>query len=225
MNFHLISVSSNKKTGPIAVTYSSQDTCPDSCPLKNGGGCYAEYGNVNIHWNRTTNGTYGSNWDVFCNSIKNMNSIVFRHNVAGDLPSVNGKIHHEMMKQLVKSSEGKKGFTYTHHDVSISENREIIKECNDNGFTINLSANNMSQVDEYINLGIGPVVTVLPENTEKTIITKSGNKIVVCPATYKDNVTCKSCMLCAKSNRKVVIGFPAHGTKKKSAEMVFNLGK
>lgn len=35
--------SDNRKTGPVAVTYASQTTCPKSCPLL-GKGCYAENG-------------------------------------------------------------------------------------------------------------------------------------------------------------------------------------
>jgi len=49
---------------------------------------------------------------------------------------------------------------------------------------------------------------------------EKGNKVTVCPATYKDNVTCNSCRLCQKANRSTVVGFPVHGAKKKTAELI-----
>ena len=52
---HVSPVSVNAKTGPIPVTTSSKNTCPDSCQLK-GNGCYAEVGRVNIHWQKVSNG-------------------------------------------------------------------------------------------------------------------------------------------------------------------------
>src|SRR5262245_5740287 len=41
----VIPQSQNAKTGPCAVTYVSQASCPGSCPLL-GAGCYAEGGRV-----------------------------------------------------------------------------------------------------------------------------------------------------------------------------------
>lgn len=40
-------VSENGKTGPCAVTYAPQTTCPESCPLY-ANGCYAEYGPTSL---------------------------------------------------------------------------------------------------------------------------------------------------------------------------------
>jgi hypothetical protein len=49
--------SKNGKIGregsPVSATYASiKGTCPSSCPLKDGGGCYAQYGNVALHVRR-----------------------------------------------------------------------------------------------------------------------------------------------------------------------------
>ena len=43
--------------------------------------------------------------------------------------------------------------------------------------------------------------------------TPDGRRVVVCPATYRDDVNCKSCGLCQKA-RDVIVGFPAHGARK-----------
>jgi hypothetical protein len=222
MNFHLVHVSENAKIGKISVTYTSNDSCPSTCSLK-GNGCYGEMGPISMFWKKVSDGKYGTqDFDAFCKELKTMNGLVVRLNVVGDLPHTNGYINGSMIKKMVVALKKKVPFTYTHHNMEIPENREIVKMANENGLTINLSADNMKDADTYMGYNIGPVVTTMPANCENVTFTPNGNKIVKCPAAYKDNVTCQSCMLCAKSNRKVIIGFPAHGSKKKSVEAVFN---
>jgi hypothetical protein len=41
--------------------------------------------------------------------------------------------------------------------------------------------------------------------------------VVVCPATQRDDVTCKSCKLCRVQMRGVIVGFPVHGSRKRMA--------
>ena len=91
-----------------------------------------------------------------------------------------------------------------------------IKYANDNGFTVNLSADSLDHADELKALGIGPVVVIVPADQayNHTITTKAGNKVNICPATYQDNVTCKTCQLCQHAGRSNMVGFPAHGTGK-----------
>jgi len=60
----------------------------------------------------------------------------------------------------------------------------------------------------------------LPIDQTTNTRTAKGIPVVVCPATYKDDVSCKDCMLCEKRDRKVIVGFPAHGTAKKKANRV-----
>ncbi len=122
------------------------------------------------------------------------------------------------MKDLVTASKGKAGFTYTHKNPV--ENGEIIKYANDNGFTVNLSADNLSEADEFKALNIGPVVVVLPSDQMTNLKTPAGNRVVVCPAVNRDNVTCQTCGLCQRANRDIIIGFPAHGTAKKKASNI-----
>ena len=225
MNFHLVHVSDNRKIGKISVTYTSSDSCPPTCKLKNSG-CYGESGPIALFWKKVDSNQYGtSDFNSFCNELKNMNGLMVRINSVGDLGHTNGYINTSMLEKMTSALKKKIAFTYTHHDMTIPENRAAIKKANDNGFTINLSADNLADVDQYVSYGIGPVVSVIPEKSENVMYTPGGNKIVKCPASYKENVTCQSCKLCTIANRKTVIGFPAHGTKKKAAEMVFNLGK
>jgi hypothetical protein len=220
-------VSANVKTGPIPVTMTDKTTCPNVCPLK-GSGCYAESGNVNIHWQRLGNPykgnpAYGLTWGELCDKIKALpKGQLWRHNVAGDLPSLDAvNIDPHALALLVNASKGKQGFTYTHHDPHIGINKSLIQAANNAGFTVNLSANNLEHADQLKALNIGPVVCILPIDADKVTQTPAGNTVVICPAVQSDSVTCASCGICAKPDRRVIIGFPAHGTSKRKAESVF----
>jgi len=52
------------------------------------------------------------------------------------------------------------------------------------------------------------------------VTTPAGRKVATCPATYRDDVTCASCQLCQRKDRKVIVGFPAHGMRKKAASAI-----
>tara|TARA_R110000744_G_scaffold95919_5_gene185290 strand:- start:660 stop:1034 length:375 start_codon:yes stop_codon:yes gene_type:complete len=114
----------------------------------------------------------------------------------------------------MKANKGRRGFTYTHHPMTM-RNRYIIERSNGAGFTVNLSANSIDEVDDLVSLDIGPVVVTIPEGLPRTMKTAKGRKIIQCPATYKDDVTCASCKLCAVSTRKSIVSFPFHGAKKR----------
>lgn len=222
--YHLTKVSSNSKVGPIPVSTSAESTCPPACPLREG--CYAKGGPLYIHWKKVSNGSRGVPFSEFCKEIKGLpKNQLWRHNQAGDLPGEGDKINNGQVYSLVQANKGKRGFTYTHKPVKDSpyaeENVEVIKFCNDNGFTVNLSANNLDEVDEYMALDIGPVVTVLPENSPKNFTTKGGNKVVVCPAQLNDKTSCNTCQLCQKKDRDYAIGFRSHGNRKRKVEEVY----
>lgn len=224
-NVALTMVSGNVKTGPIPTSMTSAATCPTACPLAGKNGCYAENGHVAIHWRKVTNGECGLVWEAFCNAVKGIaKNSIWRHNVAGDLPGDKREIDAIALAQLVKANKGRKGFTYTHYNPAIGANDKAIKEANNNGFTVNLSANNLSHADELIKAHCGPVVTLLDISVQGNvkINTPDNNVVVVCPATYSDDVTCASCGLCQIASRKVIVGFPVHGVQKKKAGVIAN---
>lgn len=216
-NLSLTPISHNIKTGPIPVSTSSKSTCPDACPFKSGG-CYAQGGPLNIHWNKITDGTRGTDFAGFLAAVKKIRrGQLWRHNQAGDLAGDNNAIDTESLKALVEANRGRKGFTYTHKPMT-AENMEAVKHANENGFTVNLSANNLRHADELKALNVGPVVVVLPSDQTENTVTPNGNKVVVCPAVIRDDVTCSSCGLCQKQ-RGAIVGFPAHGTAKKKVDL------
>lgn len=231
---HVSPVSGNVKTGPIPVTTSSKNTCPDSCQLK-GNGCYAESGHINMHWQKVSKGERGLAFEYALDAIKALPSgSLVRHNQAGDLPGVDDVLLADENVRLAAALtyKRKRPFSYTHYPVlgnstAAEVNRGIIKHINNKGFVVNLSANNLEEADAMTDLGIAPVVTILSIDAGKGAITPKGRKIVTCPATYKEGVTCASCKLCAEQRllkngkERAIIGFPAHGTSKKKAEKVF----
>lgn len=224
MKYHLTQKSSNAKTGPIPVSTSSGATCPSDCPFNNSQGCYASSGPLALHWAKITRGERGVDFSEFCDSIAALpDNQLWRHNQAGDLPGNGLEINGALLGDLVKANQGKKGFTYTHYNPLVKNNAKYIKGCNDYGFTVNLSANTPTHADELAALNIAPIVTVLPANQVQNSFTPQGRKIVVCPATIKDGISCATCKLCAVKNRTTIIGFPVHGTQSKKAARVFNI--
>ncbi len=226
MNVHLTLVSTNAKTGPIPVSTSSRNTCPDTCPL-NGNGCYAQSGPLALHWRAVTDGKRGMSWDDFTDQVSRFRrGQLWRHNQAGDLPGENTRIDGMRLRSLVRANKKAKakGFTYTHKPVSIAHNAAHIALANSHGFTINLSADNLTDADTLYDLGIAPVVTLVPEDSYNAK-TPAGTKVVICPAQTHDYVTCASCGMCAIGDRDFIIGFRVHGTSKKKAANVFYRGE
>lgn len=214
------SIGGNAKTGLLTST-SSSDTCPDTCPLK-GKGCYARFGNLARVWKNVSNGTWETSLDDFLNRIRMLQSkMLWRFNQAGDLPGINLEIDNSILSQIVKANKGKRGFTYTHKPLT-ETNLAIIRSANENGFTINISKETLSEVDTIKEMGL-PVVVVLPNNTPidgliKTINTPKGNKVLICPQQINpEKVTCANCGLCANAKRSYAIGFVAHGNARKMA--------
>lgn len=237
---HLTLKSRNVKTGSIPVSTTTGETCPKACPFNhaNAGGCYAEAGHVGMFWQKVTAKKAGAKYDQFIDQIKALPTGQFwRHNQAGDLAGNGEDIDAGALQKLCDANAGKNGFTYTHYDtLKHKNNRRLVAMANKAGFIVNLSGNNTDHADKLKALGVAPVVSVLPIEYErgkgeslpeyKTRLqtlpqkTKAGHSIVVCPATYLDNVSCKTCKLCGNGNRKTIVGFPAHGVSKKKADKI-----
>lgn len=218
--YHLTRASGNEKTGGIPVSTTSSSTCPKRCSLQSNG-CYAESGPLVLHWRKVSEGSRGSNLPDFCTAIRGLpKHQLWRYAQAGDLPGNGHTIHKGDLDQLVWSNRGRHGFGYTHYDPRIPNNAIAIKEANQNGFTINLSAETLTEADEYVALGVGPVAVILPIGQTTNLKTPAGNHVIVCPASVS-NATCAICAICAVADRKAIVGFPAHGSGKAKAQKVF----
>jgi hypothetical protein len=228
--YHLTPKSRNTKTGPIPVSTSPATTCPAACPLTGGGGCYAAGGPLAIHWQRVTDGLTGATWAAFLAAVRAIpGGQLWRHNQAGDLRGSRGRINRRHLLELARASRHALGFTYTHYPAS-PKNVGALRDAAKLGFTVNLSANNLAHADQLAETGL-PIVTLLPAaTTDRTVLTPAGRTVVVCPATYRDDITCgggrvngrktKSCgRLCARQ-RRFIVGFPAHGASKRKVSEI-----
>jgi hypothetical protein len=223
MNFHLSPVSGNSKLGMgVAVSTSSNSTCPDSCPLK-ANGCYANGGPLLRHWNAVSKGERGTNWNEFVSKVKELPfEWKFRHNQAGDLPGDNEKIDAEKLNQLslVVKKKRLRAWTYTHKPLN-KNNLNAIKNAIKSGFVVNASADNLKEADKFKQKNV-PVVVVLPKDAPDTVYTPNGNKVIVCPSQRFEKSNCANCMLCQKADRSVIVGFRAHGNSKNKATKIAN---
>lgn len=208
--------SGNRKTGPIPVSTTSSSSCPDACPFKSSGVCYAKNGPLRLHWQAVDAGR-GGTLKSFVNAVKRLpKGQLWRHNQAGDLPGKGDALDVKALGEIVRANTGRRGFTYTHKPLRRKAEREAVRKANASGFTVSLSANDLEHADRLADLGIAPVVTVLPSTVHgpAKVKTPEGRTVVVCPASYRDDVTCATCGACAVAGRKSIIGFPAHGSKK-----------
>lgn len=211
MQVHLTLKSANAKTGPIPVSTTERDSCPTDCAMR--AGCYAASGPLALHWAAVSAGTRGTSWGEFTQAIAALpEGQLWRHNQAGDLPQTGGTIDAVKLGQLVQANIGRRGFTYTHH--RDTQSLAWVKHANAWGFTVNLSANDLTDADTLADTGAGPVVVVLPSTQTENTTTPAGRKVVVCPATQRDDVSCATCQLCQRQ-RGTIVGFPAHGTRRR----------
>jgi hypothetical protein len=218
--YHLTLKSGNEKTGPIPVSTSSANTCPDACPLK-AGGCYAKGWPLVRHWAKVSDGAAGGTLDTFVGEVEALPAgQLWRHNQAGDLPGEDDAIDGSALLKIVRANVGKRGFTYTHKPMT-RDNARHVAHANRHGFMINLSADNLAEADELAALAIAPVVAILPSDTTAAhVLTPQGRRVVVCPAQRKDDITCAKCQLCAKGDRATIVGFLAHGVSIKKANKI-----
>ena len=210
----------------MPVSTSGKKTCPDTCPLKASGACYADGGPLALFWDKVTKQEAGAPYDLFVKQVAALPEGQFwRHNQAGDLePSakVADTIDAPKLVQLVEANKGRNGFTFTHYDpIKNMVNEFAIHAANKNGFTINLSGNNVDHADRLADVACGPVVSILPieyqrkgkgkEYTETEQAYKSrlklpqttpkAAKLLYAPPHTRGHVL-HDCRLCAKATAK-----------------------
>lgn len=225
MFYSVVEASTNKKTGPMPVATSSKKTCPPSCPLA-GNGCYADSYPLKGRWDEVTSGKRGfSLADAVARlAVYVRPGSLWRWAQAGDLPGEGDTIDAGELRQIVDMNKARKGrgFTFTHKPVEDNAaNAAAVADANANGFTINLSADNLAEADRFAALNIGPVVTLAPANAPEKFATPEGRKVIVCPSQSRDDVRCIDCGLCAIADRQAIIAFRAHANNWRKAEAVF----
>lgn len=231
--FLITAKSGNRITGPIMVTTSPRSTCPVACPFRKAsdgpeaGLCYAEHGHLGHYiWTGLDTAAAGTKISgripVFSltdllSAVRDLSAgTLWRHNQAGDLPSRDNRtIDREALTPLVEANRGRRGFTYTHFDVvDHAANQATLREANRAGFAINLSADTLEEADALADCDCGPVTVVVPAHQVTNTVTPTGRRVVICPARTHQAVSCATCGLCAISDRRVIVAFPALGPAK-----------
>jgi len=224
--------SGNRITGPIMITTSPRSSCPSACPLRKGSeakkpACVMPSTVISV----ITSGPGLIEPALDKRSVAGFASTAFMNcslPFATNRPVRSGvitrraiyrattkmTISRTRLQRLTEANRGRQGFTYTHFDVlNNAENRIAIAEANQDGFTINLSADTLAEGRSTGGAYIAPVTVVVPAGTKGNTTTPEGRKVVICPARTQDNVTCASCGLCQRQ-RSAIIAFPALGRAK-----------
>ena len=181
-----------------------------------------------MFWRKLSDGLVKSalTFDAFVDAIRLLpDGQLWRHNQAGDLPGDSDHVDAGKLDRLARAAAHTRGWTYTHKPLT-KTNVRAVKNATAKGFTINASADRTADVDAIMDIGL-PTVTVLPSSfAGKVTRTAKGRRIIGCPATYRDDVTCSGCgngrPLCQRADRDYAIGFPAHGASKRKADAVVN---
>jgi len=214
MKYHFIRTSGNSKTGAIPVTYSQRETCPVSCPHYRAD-CYAEDFYTRLAWDKVPQ--RGGDLATLCASIAALpDGQLWRHNVAGDLPGENETVDAHALGQIVRANIGRRGFTYTHK--KSPDALEWAAHATRWGFTVNVSADDAGDADALAGVTGLPLTCIVPMDTPEKTYTPAGQTIIVCPAQTRDDVTCATCGLCARADRRVIVGFRAHGSRARVAD-------
>lgn len=213
LRFHLTARSGNSKTGPIPVSTSPADLCPQSCPFRDGGGCYASTGRLSLNWQAVTAGHRGAPWSEFLAQIAALPAgTLWRHNQAGDIQDPTTISGRTMLRNLVTANRGKKGFTFTHHRPRTAAAIQALKGATADGFTVNVSTESIADADRMVAHGLR-AITVVPSTDDRRMWrSPDGHPVVTCPAQVRNDVTCDRCRLCQGRPQEVIIAFRAHGS-------------
>ncbi len=225
-NYSFVAVSSNSKTGGIAVTSTSSESCPTACPFiktiiadsikKQLNGCFADYSFTGIQWRALDK--HGIDFAQLLRNLRHLDKFAkLRLNVMGDLPHKDQTILVDLFNQLVDIIVKRQLNTilYSHHDLTIESNLLAFQQAFKRGLHVNASCESIQQAQHALNNGINAVV-VLPVGSIEKTMKIDDVRVVRCPNEYNDRIQCINCMLCAKdrTQNRVVIGFTAHGTGK-----------
>jgi hypothetical protein len=220
MRYGATAISKNSKVGPTLVTSTSMDSCWEGCPhhYKRNGSCYALFGPQGLYWRKIGNSIGMSFMQLFYYLRRHIpRHTVWRHNVSGDLPSRrpdNQDIDPRFVKVICKLNKQCQsyGFTYTHKPWR--KNIYTLYYAYENGFTINVSTDDMDDAVEAYNRSLPTTVTVAHDTPAQ--LHHNGVRFVVCPEQTGKMRNCVECKLCYKHDRKYVIMFRAHGPKARS---------
>lgn len=219
---------------PVDATYASiKKTCPSSCSLSNGNGCYAELSFVGMIVSRLNKEAVDSSAldvaraeakaiDMSYNGGSVPESRAMRLHVAGDSKTVAGS---KLINSAVgrwKKHDGGDCWSYTHA-------WKTVHRSSWHHVSMLASVSNVSEVKAARLQGYAPAIVVDHHDSPKAFtIDGSDVKWIPCPAQTKE-VGCSDCRLCFNANRLYEdgfgIAFAAHGVKQNHVKKHLNVLK
>lgn len=204
---HWVSKSADAKVGPVMVSYSPLETCPDSCGFKSGG-CYAwELFYLRILGEKIGDGRLKVRTLKEAMGKRKPEGRIARHRVAGDIV---GDVPETIAEIKMIEAAGLTNIGYTHH--WRAEEAQPLKEY------FRASCNTVEEAEEAISMGWAVTVAVHGESVPKSL-PLAGQKAFLCPARKgvegKKDINCDSCRLCRVDERtkNKIVMFETHGTK------------
>jgi hypothetical protein len=212
--YQFVANSHNKKTGAMAVTSTSSNSCPLTCGLYND--CYGKSSYTRIQWDKLDK--KGIDFNQLINLINSLrkNSPI-RFNVVGDLTNNNGVVDSTKLIKLANTVKNRAldMILYTHLELSYL-NVKGFQLAFSKGLNINISCESIQKAKKALNYGLNSVI-VLPMGSINKVLKIDDLIIVRCPNEYNPKIQCINCMLCSKDRvkKRVVVAFTAHSTTKK----------
>ena len=218
-NAILVLKPSNSKLGNVAATYSSiESSCPTDCSLKDNG-CYAQMGFVGIHTSKlnkkkaTPKQVASEEAKLIKKAIKEeKNTKPLRIHVAGDCRT------NEAAKMVSNATKewGHKVWSYTHAWKTVARSSW-------GTVSVLASVDNVNELKLARRKGYAPAI-VVRNFLSKKAYEFHGFKLIPCPNQTHENITCEKCKLCWNDKKlkslNAVIGFEAHGAKRKSLPVI-----
>jgi hypothetical protein len=227
--------SGNKKIGRAAATYAAQQSCPSSCVFKDGGGCYAENGQVfsgtTKYLNEAAAATGATALDVALEEAAAIDALEpdgrpMRLHTVGDCSTdETARIVSAASARYVRRGGGPV-WTYTHAWRTVNreswgkvsvlascETTEDVFDARQRGYATALVVDEFPTRKRY-DAGAytreGQLVRAFEQKGEPL-----GQDVLPCPA-QTSGATCTSCRLCFDDSklrqRGYSIGFAVHGT-------------
>jgi hypothetical protein len=204
--------SGNHKTGPIPTISRPQTSCPNTCPLINAG-CYGE--NAGAMGRPSIFKMVGkavqkiSVRDIALRAPKAAPAI--RFNVVGDYFNEDGTPDTEYIADTNFVAKARKwvAISYTHGW------KRLVPSMFD--YVVRASCQSREELQDAHARGWWTVVVDPGPEHPDTLIgqTIDGRKVVQCPATNHENISCADCRLCGRE--AAIVAFPVHGARKNRA--------
>lgn len=197
-------VSSNRKTGNIAVTGRDRSTCPTTCTFYQNGACYTN-GRIDHYY-----ATSQSDWtrEQMTDALRNAKSDRLRDRVDGDIID-NGDVNLGYLQELTAAAVDA-GMSwiwgYTHVPVTAQDIPD--------GYVMNASCETEDDVAAARERGLPAVLSSHMHLHGDRV---DGRPVIQCPATRSDAINCGNCggsagPICARPGREAVVLFPPHGS-------------